>query len=76
MYKSQWFWYVFVTGVFNYLRKNNVGVCKKIGKTFGQLMQNFVLVLGEECIMADAGRNIRIIGSANRKKYEKILADR
>ena len=76
MYKSQWLWYGFVTGMFNYLRKNNVGVCKKIGKKFGQLMQNFVLVLGEACIMADNGKNIRIIGSVNRKKYENILADR
>ena len=38
-------------------------------------MQNFVSGLDEACIMADAGGNIRIIGTAERKKHEKILAN-
>ena len=38
-------------------------------------MQNFVLGLDEACIMADSGGSIIIIGAADRKKNEKILAD-
>ena len=52
------------------------GICKKTGKTFGELMQHFVLILDEACIMADAGGNIKIIGAADRKKHENIFADR
>ena len=39
-------------------------------------MQHFVLGLDEACIMADAGGNIKIIGASDKKKHEKILADR
>ena len=39
-------------------------------------MQNFVLALDGEFIMADAGRNFRIIGDSDREKYEKIIVDR
>ena len=62
--------------MFNKLRRKNGGLCKKTGNTFGELMQHFVLVLDEVCIMAYAGGNIKIIGAANRKKHENILADR
>ena len=60
-YQSQLHWYIFVTGMFDDLRKKNVGVCKDTGKKFGELIQNFVLGLDEACIMADAGINSRII---------------
>ena len=62
--------------MFNDLQRKNGGLCKKTGKTFGGLMQHFVLGLDEACIMADAGGNIQIIGAADRKKHENILADR
>ena len=62
--------------MFNELRKKDVAVCKKTDKTFGELMQNCVLGLDEACIMAYDGRNIIIIGSANRKQHEKIIAYR
>ena len=52
------------------------GYAKNIGNTFRELMQYFVLGLDETCIMVDAVGNIRIIGATNRKKHQKILADR
>ena len=76
MYQSQWRWYSFVTSMFNDLRRKNGGLCKNTGKKFGGLMQHFVLGLDEACIMAYDGGNIKIIGAANRKKHEKIIADR
>ena len=39
-------------------------------------MHNSVLGLDEACTMADAGGNTKIIGAADRKKHEKILAER
>ena len=68
MYQSHCLCDGFVTGMSNELWKKDVGVCKKTANKFGELMQNFVLGLDETFIMADAGRNIRIIGSANRKQ--------
>ena len=62
--------------MFNELCRNNGGTCKNTGKTFGELMQHFVLGLDEACIMADTGGNIKIIGADDRKKDENILADR
>ena len=62
--------------MFNDMRRKNGGICKKTGKTFIELMHHFVLGLDEACIMADAGGNIKIIGAADRKKHENILADR
>ena len=76
MCQSQWRLYGFITDMYNDLRKKNVGICKNTGKKFGELMQHFVLGLDEAYIMSDAGGNIRIIGAANRKKHENILADR
>ena len=75
-YQSQWRWYGFGTGMFNEVQKKDMDVCKNTAKTFGELMHNFFLGLDEACIMADDGRNIRIIGAANRKKHEKIIAYR
>ena len=76
MHQSQWRWYGFVTGMFNELWNNNVGVCKNTSKTFGELMQHFVFGLDEACIMAYSDGNIRIIGADDRKIHENILADR
>ena len=50
-----------------------MGLCKNNGKTFGELMQNLMSRLDESYIMADADKNIRIIGSADRKKHEKFF---
>ena len=75
-YLSQWRWYIFFTSMFNDLRRKNGGLCKNTGKTFGELMQHFVLGLDKACIMADAGGNIKIIGAADRKKNEKIIGDK
>ena len=54
-YRSQWRWYSFVTSMLNDLRRKNGGLCKNNGKTFGDLIQYFVLGLDEACIMEDAG---------------------
>ena len=75
-FDSQKRWYDFVTALFNKARVDNTGVCKVTGKTYGELMRHFVIGLDEECIMADSAGNIRIIGSGERKKHEKIVADR
>ena len=75
-HQSKWRWCGFVTYMFNVLRKKNMGVCKNTGKTFGELMRNFVLDLVEAYILADAGINIRIIGAAERKKHENIIQGR
>ena len=59
--------------MFNDLWRKNGGYAKKTGKTFGELMQHFVLGLDEACIMADAGGNIKNIGAADRKNKKISL---
>ena len=39
-------------------------------------MHHFMFNLDEACIMVDSGGNTIIIGAENRRKHEKILADR
>ena len=75
-YQSQWRWYSFVTSMFNDQQRNNGGLCKNTSKKFRALMQHFVLGLVEACIMVDGGGNIKIIGAANRKNHENVIADR
>ena len=62
--------------MFNELQKKDVVVCKNTAKTFGELMQNFVLGLDESYIIADDGRNIRNVVAANRKQHENIITYR
>ncbi len=52
------------------------GLCQKSGKTFGEVMSHFIVGLDEMCIISDFnGNDALIIGSADKKKHEKILQD-
>jgi hypothetical protein len=47
---------------------------KKTGKTFGELIEHFVIGGDETCILSSAGK-LMIVGSTDRKKHEKAIAD-
>ena len=51
------------------MRIKNTGLCPKTGKTFGELMDHFVLGGDETCLLASDG-DVRIIGDAEKKKHE------
>ena len=51
---QQYRWHWAVDEVYDYLRKKNTGLCQKTGKTFGEVMREFLLDLDEMCLMSDA----------------------
>jgi hypothetical protein len=58
------------------LRRNNTGVYRISGKTFGELIHCFITGCDETNLMAsDGNRGVKVIGAANRKKHEKKSAD-
>jgi hypothetical protein len=70
---QQYQWHRLVDAEYDNLRTINIGLCKKSGKTFGEVMSHFIVGLDEMCIMSDFHGNGHIIGSADKKKHEKIL---
>ena len=58
----------------NYLRRMNTGTCKKTGKTFGEVIQHFIIGGDETCFMASDGE-VCVIGEKGVKKHEKKLVD-
>ena len=62
---------------FDELREKNTGVCPagpEKGKTFGELMDHFVLGGDETCLMASDG-TVKIIGGKGKPKHEKNNGD-
>ena len=67
----QWRWHKNVSDALDFLRKHNTGLCNLTGKTFGELIDYFVIGADEACLMADAHGNLRIVGAADKKKHER-----
>ena len=72
---QQYRWHIAVDAEYDFLRENNRGLCAKTKKSFGELMEHFIVGLDEMCIMSDAHGTLRVIGSADKKKHEKLLQD-
>eukprot|EP00978_Attheya_sp_CCMP212_P000306 scaffold593_cov31-Attheya_sp.AAC.1 len=72
---DQYRWHLLVDAEYDRLRLKNIGICPVTRKTFGELMDAFVIGLDEMSIAADHAGNIRIVAAANKKKHEKILQD-
>jgi hypothetical protein len=53
------------------LRETNIGLCKKSGKTFGEVMAHFIIGLDEMCIMSDAHGDCYVIAASDKKKHER-----
>ena len=57
---------------YDFLRENNRGLCAKTKKSFGELMEHFIVGLDEMCIMSDAHGTLRVIGSADKKNMRNF----
>ena len=71
---QQYRWFTNYEKGLRFLREKNTGVCRKTGKTFGELINHFVVGGDETCLMADAD-GIKIVGEVGRKKHERKGAD-
>eukprot|EP00956_Cyclotella_meneghiniana_P045509 scaffold372383_cov146-Cyclotella_meneghiniana.AAC.1 len=59
----------------DFLRENNTGVCRKTGKSFGEIIDHFVVGADEACLMTDNHGSFRIIGASDKKKHERKGSD-
>jgi hypothetical protein len=64
---QQFCWFKTYGNALDELRKCNVGTCNQTGKTFGELIQHFVVGGDKTCIMSSAGE-LTIVGSTPRHK--------
>jgi hypothetical protein len=57
------------------LQEENTGVCNKTGKSFGEVIEYFILGGNETCLIADTDGDLRIVRERGRKKHEKKVSD-
>ena len=65
---QQYRWHSCVDAAFNFLREKNQGLTPD-GKTFGEVMDHFILGGDETCFLASNGE-VKIIGDKKKKKHE------
>ena len=74
--EQQFRWHKFIDSGIAFLRQKNTGICKcGCGKTFGELIDHFVVSGDETCVMASKTGVVRIIGAAAKKKHEAKIQD-
>jgi hypothetical protein len=72
---QQYRWFKLYGRALRYLREKNTGVCRLTGKSFGELIDHFIVGGDETCLMADADGDLKILGEVGRKKHERKVAD-
>ncbi len=72
---QQFCWHRLIDEEYDLLRTSNTGCCKRSGKTFGEVMGHFIVGFNKMCLMSDVHGDLRIFGSADKKKNEKLLQD-
>jgi hypothetical protein len=69
---QQFRWLTMLHAGFDYLCTHNTGRCNLTGKSFGELIEHFVVGGDEACLMAD---DLRIVGAVGTRKHEKKVSD-
>ena len=72
---QQFRWFKLYEKALLFLRTKNTGVCNKTGKSFGELIDHFILGGDEMNLIADADGELRIVGEKGKKKHEKKVSD-
>ena len=70
---GQYRWHRMVDKAYEILRTRNQGALPD-GRTFGEVIENFVLGGDETCFLASGG-DVRILGDKKKKKHEKATAN-
>lgn len=74
--EQQWRWHALIDYQLKKLRELNTGLCGcKCGKTFGELIDHFVLGGDETCFMASRHGQLRVVAAKGKKKHEKNSED-
>ena len=74
---QQFRWFKLYEKALCFLQTKNTGVCNVTGKSFGELIDHFILGGDETNFIADADGdlNLRIVGEKGKKKHEKKVAN-
>lgn len=72
---QQYRWFRNYDRALRFLREKNTGLCKRTGKTFGELIDYFIVGGDETCMMSDSNGDLKIKGEAGRKKHEKKVSN-
>ncbi len=72
---QQYRWHCAVDEVYDFMRIKNTGLCKLLGKSFGEVVPRFIIGLDKMCLMSDCHNNLRMFAAADKKKQEKLLQD-
>ncbi len=68
-------WFKLYEKALCFLRNKNTGVCNKTGKSFGELINHFILGGNETNLIVDADGELRIVEEKGKKKHEKKVSD-
>ena len=71
-FAQHFFWYNMFEDGLNKIFYLSIGECNLKGKTFGELIWNFI-VNGDKTCMHASSRNLHVISSKDRNKHENIL---
>ena len=74
-HESQLCWYIFINGLFDNMQMNNTGVCNNTGN----ILKNYSTTLCWVFTRTESWQMLAVIFkkvSVERKKHEKIIADR
>jgi len=71
----QWRWFENFEAGLDFLRRHNTGTCPKSGKTFGELIDHFVVGGDETCLMSDSNGDLKIVGAKDKRKHERKVSD-
>ena len=72
---EQFRWFKQYEDALNFLRQKNTGVCRRTGKTFGELIAYFIVGGDESGFIANSNGTVRIVGDRSKSKHEKNCAD-
>ena len=72
---QQFRWFTLYSKALAFLREKNTGVCRVTNKSFGEVIEYFILGGDETNLIADADGELRIVGEKGKKKHEKKVSD-
>lgn len=66
--KQQFRWFSNVEKAYKFLRENNTGVCRRTGKSFGELIDHFVVSADETCVQNDSQGELKVFWRSGEKE--------
>ena len=72
---QQFRWRKKIENVLEILRTKNTVVCRRIGNSFGELIEHFIIGRGKTCLISEADGTMKIIEEFGSKKHEEKVYD-